>query len=73
MCSRMIFLYSGLSLGFPLVHFGEVLRARVAQSKCRPAPTVSQHHVRSGKGVSSAAYRRSRAAILRRGQRPDES
>lgn len=68
-----MFLCSGLSLGFPLVHFGEVLRARVAQSKCRPAPAVSQHHVRSGEGVSSAAYRRSRATVLRRGERPDES
>lgn len=52
---------------------GEVFRARVAQSKRRPAPAVSQHHVRSGEGVSSTAYRGSRVAILRHGEPPDKS
>lgn len=69
----MMLLRSELSLDFPLVHLGEVFRARVAQSKRRPAPAVSQHHVRSGQGVSSIAYRGDRIAILWHGEPSDES
>lgn len=55
------------------MYHGEVLRARVAQSKRRPAPVVSQHHVRPSQGVSSAANRGGCATDLRRGERPDKS
>lgn len=69
----MMFLRSELSLDFPLVQLGEVFRARVTQSTRRPASAVSQHHVQSGEGVSSTAYRGSRAAILWYGEPSDES
>lgn len=68
-----MFLRSGLSLDFSLVHLGEVLRARFPQSKRRSAPSVPQHHVRPGEGVSSTTYRGGRATDLWRRKRPDES
>lgn len=55
------------------MYHGEILRARIAQSKCRPAPIVSQHHVRPGQGLSSTTHRGSRAAVVRSGECPDES
>jgi len=55
------------------MYHGEILRTRIAQSKRRPAPIVSQHHVRLGQGVSSTTYRGSRIAVLWHGKRSDKS
>jgi len=55
------------------VRLGEVLRARVAQSKRRNAPIVSRHHQQPRKSIRSSAYRRDSAADLRHGECPDES
>lgn len=49
--SKEIYFYSRLSLDFPVVHFGEVLRTCISQPKRRSLPIVSQHHDRSGKGI----------------------